>query len=82
MVIWYISQIETPQHRPQNIIVLIMGPPKKVPLMFGRLHILTLLGWLSLPYGFDSEGALSLIFLSIYVSCGVYLGGYIGMLGG
>ena len=34
-----VSQNEGTQYRPQNIIVLIIGTPKMVPLILGNLHI-------------------------------------------
>ena len=36
---WYFPKIRGPQYRPQYIIVLIIGTPKKVPLILGNPHI-------------------------------------------
>ena len=34
-----VSQNRAPQYRPQNIIILIIGTPKKVPLILGNPHM-------------------------------------------
>ena len=39
--IWKFPKITGPQYRPQYTIVLIMGTPKKVPLILGNPHIPT-----------------------------------------
>ena len=38
--IWKFPKIRGPQYRPQYTIVLIMGTPKKVPLILGNYHLL------------------------------------------
>ena len=37
--IWLFPKIRGPQYRPQNIIVLIIGTPKRVPLILGNPHL-------------------------------------------
>ena len=36
---WKFPKIRGPQYRPQNTIVLIMGTPKRVPLILGNPHV-------------------------------------------
>ena len=38
-VIWYFPKIGGPQYRPPNTIMLIMGTPKKVHLIWGNPYI-------------------------------------------
>ena len=38
--IWSFPKIGEPQDRPQNAIVLIMGTPKKVPIILGNPHFI------------------------------------------
>ena len=37
--IWQFPKIGGPQYRPQNTIILIIGTPKKVPLILGNPYI-------------------------------------------
>ena len=43
--IWYFPKIRGPQYIPQHTIILVIGTPKKVPLILGNPHIIQAMGY-------------------------------------